>query len=109
MLTRKTLPSINFEDEDIQRFEDNVAATLEPVLSTELIDGVLVKNLTIPASLVLTVPHGLGRRALGWIVVNANAATSNAYMVPTDQLSPNGSVVLRFTSGAGATISLWVF
>ncbi len=109
MLTQKSMSTLNFEDDAINRFQGNVQQPVDALLQTPILDGTLVTGQVIPASLKLLVAHGLGRRANGVLVVGANAAVSLPYMVPADQTSPNGSVVLSFTSGAGATISLWVF
>lgn len=109
MLTKKTTPTINVQDDKLSRIQDNITHTLDPVLQTEIIDGVLLVNLVIPASGFLVVPHGLGRRARGYIVVAANAAYSPPYAPVASQTSPNNAVMLQFSTGAGATISIWVF
>lgn len=111
MLTQKSLAQFNVSDEQLSRSLDNVASALNPVLATPLLDGVLVGPLTVPASLVLTVPHGLGRPALGFLVVRASAPYGIPYATPgaSAQPSPNGAVVLTFSSGVGAALTFWVF
>lgn len=111
MLTQKSLAQFNVSDEQLSRSLDNVASALNPVLACPLLDGVLVGPLTVPASLLLTVPHGLGRPALGFLVVRATAQYAPPFVLPVTpaQPSPNGAVVLTFPSGAGAALTFWVF
>lgn len=109
MLTQKSMSELNLDDQVLQRFQVNVQNAVNPVLQTEILDGVLVTGITIRANNKALVPHGLGRPSRGVLLVAANAPTSLPYQVPADQTSPNGAVLLSFTSGAGATISCWVF
>lgn len=111
MLTQKSVAQFNVEDEQLSRSLNNVASALNPVLETPLLDGVLVGPLVVPASLRLVVSHGLGRPARGFLVANATAAYGVPYATPgvAAQPSPNGAIVLTFPSGAGASITLWVF
>lgn len=109
MLTQKSMSTLNLEDDSLQRFQHNVQIPMEALLQTPILDGTLVIGQTIPASGKLLVAHGLGRKANGVLVVGASAQVSLPYQVPAEQTSPNGAVMLSFTSGAGATVSLWVF
>lgn len=109
MLNIKSLSQITTTEETENRIQGNIAAALNPVLQTPVLDGTLVERLVIPAGGKLTVAHGLGRPALGALVVDASAAVSNPYRLTADQTSPNGAAVLTFATGAGATVSLWVF
>lgn len=111
MLTQKSLAQFNVSDEQLSRSIDNVANALNPVLACQLLDGVLVGPLTVPAGLKLTVPHGLGRPAVGFLVTSASAPYGVPYATPgaNAQPSPNGAVVLTFPSGVGAALTFWVF
>ncbi len=109
MLTRKNLPQLNVEDDKLQRIQQNVSDTYDPALNTPILDGTLLQRQVIPTSLKLTLGHGLGRPAQGYIVVYADRALPAPYALQADQTNPNGALVLSFSSGAGATISIWVF
>jgi hypothetical protein len=109
MLSSKAMPTFVLKDEETQRIQQQQDAVLNSVLATPILDGRLIQGLTVPTSGPLVVPHGMNRRALGIFVVAASAAVSVPYQLPADQTSPTGAIMLRFTSGAGATISVWVF
>ncbi len=69
MLNQKSVTSLNLKDDTITRMQTNILDALNPLLQTPILDGVLVQGLTIPASGKLVVSHGLGRRALGVLIV----------------------------------------
>jgi hypothetical protein len=109
MITQKSFTAPITNNDDANRGFARVRDTLNPVLQTALLDGVLTASLTIPSSGKLVVPHGLGRTARGWLVTSANAAVALPYALSADQTSASNALVLTFSSGAGATVSLWVF
>lgn len=109
MLGLKQINQINVDDDKLSRIQQNIADALNPVLETPTLDCVLVTGLTIPAGGKLVVPHRMGRAALGVYVVLASAAVALPYALPADQTAPTGSIVLTFSSGAGAIVSLVVF
>ena len=109
MLTTKKLTTLQPKDDDSARLQNNISAALNPLLQTPILDGVLLTNLTIPASGKLVAAHGLGRTALGYMVVFSSAAVPAPYALPADQTSPANAIMLTFSSGAGAKINLWCF
>ncbi len=109
MLIRKNVSQVGVEDEEIARVQTNITEAVDAVMATPILDGLLVQRVVIPTSGKLTVSHKLGRAAAGVMVVMASAAVSVPYALAADQTAPNGAIVLTFSTGAGATISLWVF
>ena len=109
MLTRKNTPQINVDDDKLGRIQQNIADTLDPVLATPILDGVHMQRQTIPATLKLSLGHGLGRPALGYFITYANQPVPPPFALLADQTNPAGALVLSFSSGAGATISVWIF
>lgn len=109
MLNQKSMSDLNFDDQVMQRAYVNIQNAVNPVLQTEILDGILVTGVVIRSTNKALVPHGLGRAARGVLIVGASAPVPLPYMLPADQTSPSGAVMLSFSSGAGATISCWVF
>lgn len=110
MLRLKALPTFSSKEYENSLLQNNTEAALNPVLATPLIDGNLLQNLTIPSTLILTVPHGLNRVPLGFLVVNANGAYGDPpWALLAEQINATKNLVLRFSSGSGVKISLWVF
>lgn len=130
MLTEKSLTITATPDNvPLTRVQQRVSEALNPVLTTPILDGVLIKNYvatTRDASQnSVTLVHNLGRPALGSLLVAYNTRQSysyNTYSYITPQPldgtgqsspTPNSSLVIRFTQPgipvAGDTMSFWVF
>lgn len=109
MLTTKTFAAVTTQDPTLTKVQSNLSTVLNPVLQTSLLDGVLLQNQTITTGGKLVASHGLGRAAQGVIVVMANATVSTPYAIANEQTTPTGAIRLTFDTGAGATVSLWVF
>lgn len=109
MLPRKNLVDFNANDDELNRYMHTVADAVEPVLQTAVLDGNLIERQVVPATLKLVVPHGLGRRPRGFWLAASNANCGQPYALPADQTAPTGALVLTFPSGAGATVSVWVY
>jgi hypothetical protein len=63
---------INHDDESINRVQDHLAKTLDPLVASPLNGAVLVKNIALKTGVTL-VPHNLGRRPQGFAVVRIHA------------------------------------
>lgn len=109
MLTTKALKPLLVKDVQTNKAHDQIAAALNPVLATPILDGVQLIAQKIGANGKLVASHNLGRAATSWHVGASNAPTSVPYAVPADQKAPTQAVVLTFATGAGATITLWVY
>jgi len=75
---------------------------LSEVIEVPILSGVLVEEIAVTTT-AKKVPHKLGRRARGWIVVR-----NNANSVVYDNSAPDGEF-LDLVASAAATISIWVF
>ena len=80
----------------INRIQDNVQSALPE--RSDITEGFLVENASYPG----TVNHGLGRQALGAIVVKQDGADFVAVTALT-------STTLTTASAGSGTASFWVF
>lgn len=110
MLRALNLPTFATSDYEKEKIQQNVGAVLNPLLNIPVVNGNLITSLVVPASLILTVPHGLGRVPLGYFVVSASGDYGNPpWSLSGDQTNATRNLILRFSSGAGVTLKLWVF
>lgn len=88
---------------ELQRVQDRLLVTLVPMSRVAVLDGVLLKGLSLTTSFQ-NVNHGLGRAPAGWIVVgkNANADVWENPLIRT-------GLVLVLRSSAAVNVDLWVF
>lgn len=85
---------------------ENLQSMLEPVLKKEILDGILLKNITLTTGVLNHVSHKLQRPVIGYFVVRADAS-SNVWDSEDDNL--NRDVFLDLRCSANVTVSLWVF
>jgi hypothetical protein len=89
---------------DVKNFQDAVAQIFNQILKKQIIDGVILEDLTITSGTPLSIDHGLNTLIRGWIVIRKNAS-SNIYESASD--TPTKTLILNASSNV--TISLWVF
>lgn len=96
---------IQVSDPVVQRALDSLVDTLRRVLLCPFLDGVLVANVSVSSSGYTNVPHTLGRKPRGYIVVQ----NSNATMLVEDE-TQRTAAFLSLKSGSGSlTTDIWVY
>ena len=104
-VTPKKTGRINSADRVLNMIQDNVTAVLDPLASVPIVNGQVVT-----ASLVAgdnKVPHGLGRRWIGWMVIDYDDATGAATLKRDGDPSP--TKVIQLYTTVPFTVKLWVF
>lgn len=89
-------------DQTIER----IFTTFVGILSKQIIDGQLLKDVSIPTGSVVKVPHTLSRKVTGYIVIKKNA---NAQIWDSEASNTLPTKFLNLNSSANVVISLWVF
>lgn len=97
----KQVASINSPNQLLNRFMAEVQK-VNTVLECPLLNGNLVKDVSITAGTPVDVNHGLGRMPQGWFVVGIGSASS------VFATGVNKSV-LTLDASADTTVNLWVF
>lgn len=95
--------SIQTPDWTLQKIQDNVSSSLNPIAAKPIVDGVLVQDVKLTSGQDNSVSHTIGRTPLMWIVVKKNA---NADV--WEATSPAPSKTLNLWCSANCTVSLWV-
>ncbi len=100
----KDFKAVSIDDAQAAKLQENVAEALVPILRSQILDGVLLRDVVLITGQQNTVYHKLGRAPLAWILASPNADTrvwESASNLPSKTLLLNCS--------ANCTISLWVF
>lgn len=92
-------------DDDLNRVQDRIKATLGALVQVPLFDGVLIENLELTSGAFTPVPHKLARPWRGYIVV-ANGANA---VVWNQSPGNDASTFLYLQPSASVTVTLWVF
>ena len=90
----------------VSRFQDNVETVLDVVTDKLILDGVLLKNISLEASTTNMVNHGLGRVPIGWFITRKRAQ-SDIWDLQDVNTTPSRNLALACSDDV--TIDLWVF
>jgi hypothetical protein len=85
--------------------QDNIATVVQPFLNSRILDGVLLKNISLSSG-VNTVAHKLGRKIEGWIVVRQRA---DARIWDIQDSNVNVTSTLKLQTSAAVVVDLWIF
>ena len=88
-------------DDDLNKVQDALVSTLNPVFSAQILDGVLLSNVSLTSG-SNTINNPLMRNVQGVIPVMKSAAC-DVYV------TSNGAKTLTLTATAACTASLWIF
>lgn len=96
------LPTLQTQDLTIQLMQTRWKALLDPLLSSQLLDGLLLTNLSLAIG-ANRINHLLGRRQIGWFLTDI-AGPAQIY-----RSAPFDDKTLELTTNASVDINLWVF
>lgn len=101
----KALKKISVEDVELQKVQENLSQWATPIQASQILDGVLLKNVVLTTGQSTIVDHKLGRPYIGWLVVrpraNFVAWESSTQTLPNKQIS--------IETSATTIADLWVF
>lgn len=97
---------VGSNDNDLQKVQNNVEAAVNPIISKEIVDGVLLKRVQLSALEVVYVKHGLGRPPQGWIVVRKRA---DARIWDVQDANDKPKSTLALTCSHDILVDLWIF
>lgn len=101
----KAFKKLETEEDSGNLIQENIASVVEPLLRSPIVNGVLLKGVTLVTGTINQISHTLGRAPQGWIVVRQDA-NANIWQVNPKQLS---STLLQIQVSANVTVDLWVF
>lgn len=99
----KKIPSKSSELNQVQK---NVEEVINPVINSQIVDGVLLRNLKLCALEANLVTHKLGRPPLGWIVVRKRADSRIWDVQDANVLK---KTTLALTCSHEVEVDLWIF
>ena len=96
------LKKVRSDDRIINQVQDNIEQAITPIINSEIIDGLIIKDIEVLTGATLTLSHKLGRTPNGFAVIkrNANSTVWNGLI---------DKKTIELNSSANVTISLWVF
>jgi hypothetical protein len=99
----KKLPS---KSSEVNQIQSNIEEAVNPIINSNIVDGVLLRNLKLCALQANLVTHKLGRPPLGWIVVRQRA-DSRIWDIQDDNILKKTTLAL--TCSHEVEVDLWIF
>ena len=94
--------------EELDRVQRSIEETLFPVTRASILDGNLITaDITTSGT---SIPHKLGRRYRGLIVVKRTMADGTAFTgTITEDVPLDSSIYIKLSTTANVTVTVWVF
>lgn len=99
----KTIPTNNKE---LDKMQSNIEQFVTPIIASQIIDGVLLKDILLNSAITNNVSHKLGRKPLGWIIIRKRA-DSRIWDAQDDNTSPLQTLSLNCSTTV--KVDIWVF
>ncbi len=100
-------PLVQTQDYLTNQLQQNISQTMNPILSTGLVSGTVLKNIGLLTG-DNNISHGLGRNIIGWFVIGQSGSAA-LYDNFTGKNNVNTSKLFVLTASADCTVSLYVF
>lgn len=102
----KQYKKVSTDNRATNQLQENVEQALDPIISKEIIDGVLHKSIALITGQNNIIEHKLGRPIRGWFATRKRA---DSRLWDTQDTNTNTSTTLSLNCSANVTIDLWVF
>lgn len=99
------LTSFNTKIHELSLMQSSWAKDLDPVLSNPIVNGILLKNVSLTTG-VNRIPHKLNRNLIGWIITR-NRGPQYIYDQQDSEQMP--AQFLKLYVGSNVKIDLYVF
>jgi len=103
---RRAFRKVVTADKDINQLQQYTEEAFEQIFGSDIIDGVLLKNIELDSSKTNTVNHKLDRDILGWIIIRQRGAASIFDSQDTNVFTKK---TLALETNADVTVDIWIF
>lgn len=97
---------INSGDKNLDKVQQNVQNSIQPIIRKEIVDGVLLKNICLEPGISNEIKHGLGRSPQGWSIARKRA---DSRIWDIQDFNPNPSRTLSITCSHLVTVDIWIY
>ena len=102
----RAFKKLKIEDRATEKFQDNVEVSLNAVLNKEILDGILIQNVSILTGVTNVINHKLDRIPLGYLIIRKRA---DSRIWDLQDANNNKTKTLSLVCSADVTIDIWVF
>lgn len=102
----KALRKLDSASPELNKVQEYVQRSVDPISKSPIVDGTLLRSVSLKTGSKNDIDHKLGRPPRGWIVVRQRADSRIWDQQDKNTLSRN---TLRLFCSADVTVDLWVF
>lgn len=102
----KAFKTIRTDNENLDEVQDNVQDVLTPIIRSQIIDGIVLKDISLDSSVDNVINHKLGRIPTGWFLIRKRAQ-ADIWDIQDSNRTPSRTLVLK--SSANVVVDLWIF
>lgn len=106
MAKPKLLLKLQSEDPVVNKLQDALKLTVNPLLLNPLLNGHLLEDVELSGNVQNIIQHKLGRDLKGWIICRQDAL-AGIYDMQSTNTTPDKTLIM--VSTIATTVSLWVF
>jgi hypothetical protein len=103
---KKQLKKVSSNNKEINQIQENVEQALTPIIASQIVDGVIIKNKQIESGKVNLIAHKLGREPLGYIIIRKRA---DSRIWDTQDTNKNKKTTLALQCSTTVHVDIWVF
>lgn len=110
---KKLSLDLDLADKKLQRqlmktskMQENIQAALTPLINSVIIDGTLLKNISLISGQVNVIDHKLAREIIGYIVIRKD---SNSNVWDSQKTNNLKNINLKLHTDNNCEVDLWVF
>ena len=86
--------------------QDHIESVINPILTSAIINGVILEDIDLVSTGFTSVEHKLGRKPRGYLVIRKSAAET-VYEDVGDY--DNRKLFIKLRASGSVTVNLWVF
>jgi len=102
----KKFKKLEIPDELLSRVQDNVDTAINQLPNTQIINGVLLKGISLDSAITNQISHKLGRNLIGWQIIRIRG---NATVWDSQDSNNRPDVLLALNCSSDVQVDLWVF
>lgn len=98
----KQLKKVSSDNREINQLQENVEQVTSPIISKQIVDGILIRDISLTTGSIDIISHKLARKPVGYIIVKRSA---NSTIWDTAMNTSS----MELNCSANVTVSIWVF
>ncbi len=106
MANIKAFKTISSDDKNITKLQSNISASLDSIVKSPIIDGVLIKNVLLDSTQVNEISHKLDRIPQGYVITRQRA---QADIWDSQDTNTNASKTFLLECSANVYVDIWFF